>query len=560
MKKEKNNKVAIICYLVVALVGILLAVKVGMDYKSKSDFISKAKDIYRLAVQNKTDGIQYIDSKEKKLSDSDLNYHIEFNYNGNILYFLVYDDKHIIEIEEIRVEESDFDSTKNYVKNPTKELESFAYKHESMYSKYANTVSKYNTSLAEVTPDNPQEETQQPTTTTPTNPTTTTPTNPSTTTPTTPDEKPSTGDTKETKYKVSFNQNGGSGGQTSTLEVKYNGSMPSISKTKPTRSGYKFLGYYDNSDYTKGKAYYNASCEAVRNYDKKGNITLYAGWGVESTTPTNTTEPTNPTTTTPTNPSTTTPTNPTPTTPTTPTTTTTTTTQDKITYTISKNKNCGTQMNKGYTDKLESDGTYSYTLHMGRVPNGCYSIDITNVYIDNNDNVIIYAENKYPEANMMCTQAIAYPCATVTFSRKPNSIEVIETDKYSTQTQTTPSTETETLTYTVSKKGSCSSMLSAGYAENQTSDGYVVEVNLGRKSHGGYSVDISNVNITFGDRVKIYATSENPDPSLSYTQAIEYPCVKVTFSGAPSELKVYLNDNELSKDGAGGLKGKGHKE
>ena len=80
------------------------------------------------------------------------------------------------------------------------------------------------------------------------------------------------------KYTISFNTNGGSGGQSSSLEVKYNEMVPNINKSIPTRSGYTFMGWYDNSEYTRGKAYYNEKCEAVKDYDRGEDITLYAGW------------------------------------------------------------------------------------------------------------------------------------------------------------------------------------------------------------------------------------------------------------------------------------------
>ena len=32
--------------------------------------------------------------------------------------------------------------------------------------------------------------------------------------------------------------------------------MPNISTSAPTRTGYEFTGWYDNSDYTKGTKYY----------------------------------------------------------------------------------------------------------------------------------------------------------------------------------------------------------------------------------------------------------------------------------------------------------------
>ena len=79
-------------------------------------------------------------------------------------------------------------------------------------------------------------------------------------------------------YKITYNLNEGSGGQTGSLSVQYNSALPQINKNIPTRSGFTFKGWYDNADYTKGKQYYNENNVAVRNYDKTSNLTLYAGW------------------------------------------------------------------------------------------------------------------------------------------------------------------------------------------------------------------------------------------------------------------------------------------
>ncbi len=79
-------------------------------------------------------------------------------------------------------------------------------------------------------------------------------------------------------YIITYNLNDGSGGQTGSLSVHYNSTLPTISKSRPTRSGFTFKGWYDNTDYTKGKQYYNENNVAVRNYDKTSNLTLYAGW------------------------------------------------------------------------------------------------------------------------------------------------------------------------------------------------------------------------------------------------------------------------------------------
>ena len=76
---------------------------------------------------------------------------------------------------------------------------------------------------------------------------------------------------------VSFNQNGGTGGQTSSLTATYGSAMPTPI-TKPTKDHYTFEGYYDGSGGT-GTKYYNADGTSARNWDKEGSTaTLYAKW------------------------------------------------------------------------------------------------------------------------------------------------------------------------------------------------------------------------------------------------------------------------------------------
>ncbi len=77
---------------------------------------------------------------------------------------------------------------------------------------------------------------------------------------------------------VSFNANGGSGGQSANVTATYGSAMPTISTTAPTRTGYTFKGWYDNATYTSGVQYYTAAGASARNWDKTTNTTLYAGW------------------------------------------------------------------------------------------------------------------------------------------------------------------------------------------------------------------------------------------------------------------------------------------
>lgn len=80
---------------------------------------------------------------------------------------------------------------------------------------------------------------------------------------------------------VSFNQNGGSGGQTTSKTATYGQAMPTPITT-PTRTGYTFGGYYDGSGGT-GNKYYNADGSSAANWNKDAaTATLYAKWTAKS--------------------------------------------------------------------------------------------------------------------------------------------------------------------------------------------------------------------------------------------------------------------------------------
>ena len=521
MNKGKKIISIVLIIALIIVVGYFI-VKYILGSNDKKNFISSAQELYKSALREKNSETKYYDSKSNKLQNSDLNYHIEFNSEGNIIYFLAYDNEHVIEIEEMNVSEKDFEADKNYGDLSNENYASAVdYKHESLNNKYQNTTSDYNnavinssdnqTEMPEIEPEPEPEPLPDPTPTTPD----------------TNDKIPA----EETKYKVMFNANGGSGGQTQAVEVKYNEIMPSISKSVPSRSGYTFMGWYDNSDYTKGKVYYNEKCEATKYYDKKTNITLYAGWKKNTTVVT----PTVPT-----------PTVPTPTTP----------VNNKITYTVKSESNCKQANDRGHTEGY-LNGSYEYTIHMGRVPNGCYSVEITKVTIDDNDNAKVYVKNHYPSVTSTCTQAIAYPCATVTFSRKPNTIETIEENG---NVETPVYNNTETLTYSIDKTTNCTSSTlpkKLGLSTQTSADGYKVILGLGQKNHGGYSIKIDSVNIDKNNNVIINATSTSPEPGSMTTQAINYPCAVVTFNNTPTSVKAYIDGvdaNNISDYSAGNYK------
>jgi uncharacterized repeat protein (TIGR02543 family) len=82
------------------------------------------------------------------------------------------------------------------------------------------------------------------------------------------------------QYTVSFDVNGGSGGQSASVTATYGAAMPAISTTAPTRSrtGYTltFAGWFDAA--SGGVKYYDAGGSSARAWDKTSNATLYAQW------------------------------------------------------------------------------------------------------------------------------------------------------------------------------------------------------------------------------------------------------------------------------------------
>ena len=76
---------------------------------------------------------------------------------------------------------------------------------------------------------------------------------------------------------VSFNQTGGSGGQTSSVTATYDAAMPTPITT-PTLDNYDFAGYWDGSEGT-GNKYYNANGSSAATWNKEdATYTLHAKW------------------------------------------------------------------------------------------------------------------------------------------------------------------------------------------------------------------------------------------------------------------------------------------
>ncbi len=82
-------------------------------------------------------------------------------------------------------------------------------------------------------------------------------------------------------YSVSFDGNGGSGGEAGrTARATFDAAMPAISQDAPHRAGYAFKGWYDGADWRAAgvKQYYVAAGTSAQVWDKPSDATLYAGW------------------------------------------------------------------------------------------------------------------------------------------------------------------------------------------------------------------------------------------------------------------------------------------
>ena len=80
---------------------------------------------------------------------------------------------------------------------------------------------------------------------------------------------------KGNNYKVTLNDNGGSGGS-GIVDATYGSAMPAI--TLPTRVGYAFNGYWTGKT-TQSTQYYDANGNSLKNWDKANNTTtLNALW------------------------------------------------------------------------------------------------------------------------------------------------------------------------------------------------------------------------------------------------------------------------------------------
>ena len=79
-------------------------------------------------------------------------------------------------------------------------------------------------------------------------------------------------------YTITFDKQGGSNG-TNSVAAMYNSTVPTA--TAPSRTGYTFQGYFDETN-GNGEQYYSNSMGKLSVWDKKSAATLYAYWTANS--------------------------------------------------------------------------------------------------------------------------------------------------------------------------------------------------------------------------------------------------------------------------------------
>ena len=98
------------------------------------------------------------------------------------------------------------------------------------------------------------------------------------------------------------------------------------------------------------------------------------------------------------------------------------------------------------------------------------------------------------------------------------------------------------LTYKVLGEDQNSKFKNKGYAITRESDRVIITVALGERNTGGYSINVTKVDIE-GDNATIYVEEKKPYPGDTVTQAFTYPSVNIEFNKMPINISIYDSNN-----------------
>ena len=105
---------------------------------------------------------------------------------------------------------------------------------------------------------------------------------------------------------------------------------------------------------------------------------------------------------------------------------------DGITYEIHNNYKQGSfdYSKRGYyvdTYKMPNSPWF-YIITMGKQNSGGYSIEISEVKIDKNNNAEVIVKETSPKSGETVTMTLTYPAVCLELNKKPNSIRIINTN------------------------------------------------------------------------------------------------------------------------------------
>lgn len=174
----------------------------------------------------------------------------------------------------------------------------------------------------------------------------------------------------------------------------------------------------------------------------------------------------------------------------------------------------------------EDNGKYYITVGAGKKLTGGYSIDVVDVHIDGR-NVTLDVQQTYPSKSEIVTQEINYPAATIELNAKPLKITV---KKLANITR-----EAGALTW--SKTDKKLEYTGTSYKVIEDAGKVYLVVGLGKKTTGGYSIEIKDVHIS-GTEVTLDVQTTSPGKGAVTTQVINYPTDIIELSGKPTKVTI----------------------
>lgn len=177
---------------------------------------------------------------------------------------------------------------------------------------------------------------------------------------------------------------------------------------------------------------------------------------------------------------------------------------------------------------------YIYYYKMGSFSTGGYNVNITNVDVDSKNNVVVSVKETYPDLSGSVTSVLTYPTCKIEFNKKPTSYKVVKEEIKPTKPSVQEPTK-EKITYTYS----CNTY---GDFKDKDDNKVVYYIKMGTFNTGGYSIDVTSIDIDDSNNVVVNVIKSYPDRNGIVTQAFTSPTCRVVFSDKPTTYKVLNSD------------------